>query len=256
MRRIIAYILCVVLLAVMFVGCDSNKKDTKNEKEASSNTEVLADETKEEEKPEEKEEQKQKQEEDDSDDKKETDDDKSSDKKDEPSVKVPAWKTAYLKYIEKNKNGYVSYALISVDNDSIPELYLSGNCEAVGDMVCSCKGGKVVEVHLNRTGGGSYIPKGGLVFNFNGNMGYYTANVYKLTSKGFTNIFYGLQQERVIDLGDGEYEFEYDFFVGDKLVTEQEFYAAINEVFNTAKGRSFSSSSVSYSKIKQQLSNN
>ncbi len=168
---------------------------------------------------------------------------------------VPAWKTGYLDFLKANKDEYVSFALVYVDNDNIPELYLSGNCEAAGDMVCSYKSGKVVKVHLNRTHGGSYIKKGGLVLNINGNMGYYYANVYKLTASGFTNIFSGSQEERIVDTEDGNFDIEYDFIIGETIVTEEEYYAAIKAVFNYDIEQPLHENEVSYNTIRQQINN-
>ncbi len=99
------------------------------------------------------------------------------------------WKAAYLTYLEENKDTYVSFALVYLDDDEIPELYLSGNCEAVGDAVCSWQSGKIAEVHLNRIDGGSYAERSGVLINQNGNMGHSYTHVYQLTGDGFILTF-------------------------------------------------------------------
>ena len=48
---------------------------------------------------------------------------------------TPEWKTAYLNFLEAEKDTHLSYALIYIDGDDIPELYLSGDCEATGDSI-------------------------------------------------------------------------------------------------------------------------
>ena len=52
---------------------------------------------------------------------------------------APDWKTAYLNFLEQEKDSHRSYALVYIDGDDIPELYLSGRDEATGDSVCSSK---------------------------------------------------------------------------------------------------------------------
>ena len=71
---------------------------------------------------------------------------------------APKWKTAYLNFIEKEKESYRSYALIYIDGDNIPELYLSGIDEATGDSICTYKNG-FVEQQLSRVGGGWFVEK-------------------------------------------------------------------------------------------------
>lgn len=74
---------------------------------------------------------------------------------------IPEWKIAYLQYLEAKKDGHLSYALVYIDGDDIPELYLSGNCEATGDSVCSYKNRTVIDQPLNRIGGGRYVERNG-----------------------------------------------------------------------------------------------
>ena len=70
------------------------------------------------------------------------------------------WKSAYINYLRngiKNnwaKNGkggysYEGYALIDIDGNDIPELYMMGNSTASGDQICTYNNGKVVEKNNN-----------------------------------------------------------------------------------------------------------
>ena len=90
------------------------------------------------------------------------------------------YKQAYLDFLKDEKDSHRSFALVYLDDDNIPELYLMGACEAEGDMICSFKNGVVVYEYLKRTGGGKYIERGGSVINQNGNMGRCYTDVYKL----------------------------------------------------------------------------
>lgn len=167
----------------------------------------------------------------------------------------PDWKTAYLDFLETKNGKYVSFALVYIDGDSIPELYLNGCCEAVGDSICTCRFGEVIEEQLTRTGGGSYIPRSGLLINTNGNMGYYDTIIYKLTSRGFSVIWSGLEIADYVEQENGDYVEVSQFSIGGKTVSEEEYYAAIEAVFNTSKAVSLDRNAVSYDAIRKQIKN-
>ena len=168
---------------------------------------------------------------------------------------MPDWKMAYLDFLQTKQDEYISFALVYVDNDDIPELYMSGCCEAAGDSICAYKNGVVVEEYLARTDGGSYIPRSGLLMNANGSQGYYTTEVYKLTSKGFSRLWVGDECADYVELENGDYEEVFQYSIGDKVVSEEEFYAAIEAVYNTSKAVSFSRNAVSYDAIRKQITN-
>ena len=181
---------------------------------------------------------------------------------DEPTV--PAWKTAYLDLLEQMQAEwdrleyepfYDPFALIYVDNDDIPELYVMGICQADGDTVYSYKNGQMVKQQLNRNGGGSYIERGSVVVNRNGAQGMYYTDVYKLDAIGFAQTFTALSIERVVSRGDEDYDFVYEYFIGDTPVTEDEYRAALNDAFDSSKTVAFRDKAVSYEVIKQQLGN-
>lgn len=168
---------------------------------------------------------------------------------------MPDWKMAYLEFLETVADEHESYALVYIDGDDIPELYLSGDCEATGDGICAYKNGVVVEARLMRIDGGSYIPRSGLLININGCQGYYTTEVYKLTSKGFSVIWSGEEYADFVELENGDYEEVSEYSIGDRTVSEEEFYAAIEAVFDTSKAVSFSRNAVSYDAIRKQIKN-
>lgn len=320
MKKILIYVFCLTLITLCFSSCDLklnalNRENFSSQQPIASSNRTAS-------------------EEDASIEIEESSDEQEEDKS--------AWKDAYLNFIEKAKREegkYGEYALVYIDNDDIPELFIGGTCEASGTLVCAYKNGKVVSEHLRRLYGASYIPKSGLVMNFNGNMGNYSAEVFKLTNKGFTCIFYGTQEERVTavpksdmvntsfgiqeynlihigytpeeigeddgwdpdtdinnsstiqsssnntkndqsDLEDGsaedsstedsneieddediydeddyEYILDYDYFIGQKKVSEKEFWKAIEAVFKTSKAKDVSSAYVSYAKIKKIIKN-
>ena len=166
---------------------------------------------------------------------------------------ISPWKTAYLEYLEAQKDDHLSYALIYIDDDDIPELYLSGNCEATGDSVCSYKNGTVIEQLLNRIGGGKYIEKSGEIINQNGNMGQIYTHVYKLTEHGFVLTFHALSSEHAEYLGHDEYSISYEYSVENKPVNESDYTAAVDAAFNFAQSVPLNENAVEYDAITQQI---
>ena len=152
------------------------------------------------------------------------------------------WKSAYLKYIDSlaDEKSYCGYSLVYIDADNVPELFVSGSCEASGSHISSYKNGKLITVDLSRLGGASYIPKSGLIHNCNGNSGYYTTIIYRLTNSGFALLFQALNEEtyEIVPNEDGSEEFmytsKYYLYKGSNQieVTEDEFIDAEKKIFN------------------------
>ena len=156
------------------------------------------------------------------------------------TVDTPEWKTAYMNFVY-------------VDGDDIPELYLSGIAEAIGDSICTYKNGAVIEQQLNRIGGGWYIEKSGKVINQNGNMGHIYTHVYKLNENGFALTFEALSVEQVEVLKNDDYKLRYEYSIGDKTVNESEYKSAVNAAFNFENAIRLNENEVNYDAIRQQM---
>ena len=165
------------------------------------------------------------------------------------------YKKAYLEFLKDKQESHRLFALVFIDDDDIPELYLKGSSEAEGDMVCSFKNGSIIKQQLNRTGGGKYIPRSGDMINQNGNMGRCYTNVYKLNDSGFTKTFNALSVENVEHIGGEEYNFIYEYFVEDAPVSEAEYNIAVNSAFDFSQAVRLDENAVSYDEIVQQLQN-
>ena len=165
------------------------------------------------------------------------------------------YKKAYLEFLKDKQESHRLFALVFIDDDDIPELYLKGVSEAEGDMVCSFKNGAVITQQLNRTGGGKYTPRSGDMINQNGNMGRCYTNVYKLNDSGFTKTFNALSVENVEHIGGEEYNFIYEYFVEDAPVSEAEYNIAVNSAFDFSQAVRLDENAVSYDEIVQQLQN-
>ena len=164
-----------------------------------------------------------------------------------------SYEQAYLDFLKDKNESHRSFALVYVDGDDIPELYLKGSSEAEGDMVCSFKNGKVVCQQLGRTGGGSYIPKGGKIINRNGHMGMYHDNVYKLDGNGFSELLNAHYTETYEHIGNEEYITHRKYFISGSEVSEAEYNAAINSVFALQGAIRLDENAVSYEEIVRQL---
>lgn len=177
-------------------------------------------------------------------------------------MSLPLWKRKYINYINVKKSEYTKFALIHIDNDEIPELYMGADIEATGDAVCTVKNNTIVTKILSRCGGGTYIPKSGLLKNTNGNMGYYRTNIYKLDNS-FAEIFYAEQIESSYD--ESTMAFSYKYFIGKTQyidneivgneVSEEEFENSINYVFDTSKSLPLGKNEVTYNQIINQIIN-
>lgn len=174
------------------------------------------------------------------------------------------WKSAYLNVIEereeqKEKLGYVydsRYALVYVDNDDIPELYVNGWSEAEGDLIYSYKNSRLIEQYLGRLFGGKYVERSGIVINQNGHMGQYYDNVYKLDPNGFSQILKASYTERYVPLENSkndDYEIINEYFINGKTVSKDEYNAAINATVDLSQAVEFYENSVPYDVIKQQI---
>lgn len=130
-----------------------------------------------------------------------------------PPGQNAAWKGAYLNYLSVLDLASVEgFALIYVDNNDIPELFIMGRCEADGEIICSYNNGQITEHAFGRLYGTSYAEKSGLILHSNGNMGYYYTDLYELKNGVFTTIHESTMEESSYDetLGDFIYKYTVD----------------------------------------------
>lgn len=141
------------------------------------------------------------------------------------------WQEAYAAYIERRKcspmmSEYVDYALIYVDDDEIPELYIFSGGMAMGEFVVSFYDGYVGVMNRERVGL-HYLEHGGLLYSESGNMGFYPCNIYRLERGEFSEIGTGWCSESY----DGE-TVTFDYFWEECPVTETEYEAQIAELID------------------------
>lgn len=90
------------------------------------------------------------------------------------------WKSAYLEYLtDLEYSDSFTYSLIFVDEDEVPELVADSGFEAGGCQILTWHDGILDVLQTSRLYF-TYIEKGNLLCNSEGNMGYYYDNVYTI----------------------------------------------------------------------------
>ncbi|WP_026490297.1 C-type lectin domain-containing protein [Butyrivibrio sp. XBB1001] len=161
---------------------------------------------------------------------------------------IPEWSKAYAEYLRTGAEyisfadggSELSYTLIYLDDDDIPELFVDTGIEASGQMVITYYDGKIVEQYLSRIGS-QYIEKSGLIYTDTGHMDYYPISITKLENGVFTEIASGIRyvsEEDFKKMGEDEnYPYTLTYEWGDETVTEEEFNAHVAEYYDVDKGK-------------------
>lgn len=154
------------------------------------------------------------------------------------------WKHAYADFLENNKETEdgsdlivgpeCRLSLIYLDDDNIPEVFDDiEQVEAAGEAVLSYQNGKVIYIRTPRLGT-MYIERSGLLYTDTGHMGCYPVFINQLKDGKFQEIGHGERDELYDDnsnfLGN-KYTWE------DKPVTEKEYNARIDSLFDREKGQ-------------------
>lgn len=145
------------------------------------------------------------------------------------------WKEAYIDFINKmhiteSVSDNWDYALIYVDDDDVPELFIYMGFMASGETIVSFYDGTIGTMNRDRSGM-RYIEYGGLLYNGNGNAGFYPCNIYMLEKGVFSEIGTGWYSDHSDEQGNVYYE----YFWEDSAVTEDEFEAHIDELIDRSK---------------------
>lgn len=178
-----------------------------------------------------------------------------SDVTDTPDPELQPWQTAYLDHMEANDDGFTYYALIHIDDDSIPELYAEGLDTA---YVLSYKNGAIVKADLSIAGGScSYVEYGGALHVSSGRMGSYYDEVFTLDESGFENVFTGSQIEGGTPVTDeyGYMYFEVTYTANGNEVSEDEYYNALGAVYDGTDETFASYSTYEYDTIVWDIEN-
>ncbi len=149
------------------------------------------------------------------------------------------WQQAYIDYM-KSQQEYEpqGYVLIYLDEDDIPELVRVGNCEADGCRIVSWYEGSIYENQLARLYF-SYIERGNLLCNSEGNMDCYYDIVYRLKQGTLDLVaagYYGTEDNSNVQFdekGEPIYQYEWE---GSKM-SREEYQQKLQEVYDTTKAK-------------------
>lgn len=143
---------------------------------------------------------------------------------------LEGWQTAYIDYVNTYSDSYYDYALIRVDSDSVPELYVDRGDTAV---ILSYKNNSIIKTEVSTAYGScGYIEGEGMLRVTHEKMDYHYDSVYKLDGNGFSKVCAGSKTDTFVtdDYGYSVHAYIYD--LNGKEVSEEEYNNAFNELFN------------------------
>lgn len=179
----------------------------------------------------------------------------------EEKADVEGWAKTYYDYLTTDPGGISAaenygleasiyagggfqYELIYLDDDLIPEIYMTGNSYAEGDLLLHIVNGTVVEEIITNFGG-AYIPYTGLLRDENGRSGGLWQDNYKLENGRLTELggWYGhwsdmdMETGYPIDLPPGEPIVEVidGYSLDGTSVTKEQYDEMINNYFGSAE---------------------
>lgn len=162
-------------------------------------------------------------------------------------VSVSEWKKAYHSFITKSVSTVSSFNLIYVNDDAIPELHISGQSEADGEMICTYHNGQVEVLTLHRLYGVSYIEKSGLIVHSVGHMDYSSDTIYKLEDGKFNILYQG-----TVEIIEDPTSFYNVYKLNDKEVTQIEYESTLKSSFDYDRART-ANGYLSYYQILDEL---
>jgi hypothetical protein len=156
-----------------------------------------------------------------------------------------SWNEAYLAYLDESMPEEISdmsFALIYVDDDDVPELVVDTGFEAGGCQILSYYDGTVRVLQTSRLYF-TYIEKSGLLCNSEGHMGYYYDYVLKLDKGQWKNEllgdYYELDENATEDMYNEETgRFRTLHYTIDGEETDEETYMVrLREAYDLDKGK-------------------
>ena len=153
------------------------------------------------------------------------------------------WKQAYLDYIAENRiydsfgNESTLYALININNDAIPELYIDYGFTYAGSVLCTYTDGKFVTQDM-WVYGFSYLEGQNLFCDSGGHMDVYWDKLYKIEDGQIVMVAdgeYGAEDNAHVQLDAyGEPIYQY-YWNNEQLDSEAAYNEQLNRVFDTSK---------------------
>lgn len=165
-----------------------------------------------------------------------------TDKKDD-GITDPAdgWGKAYHDYLNENpaEDGGYCYALIYIDDDSIPELVISTEFEAGGCQILTWHDGKTDVLQTSRLYF-TYIERGNKLDNEDGHMGYYYDLIYSIEDGKWKEIWNG-EYSGFAEDGSDDYDDETgryictDYLIDGKETDRETYNKELKKVYDHSK---------------------
>ena len=149
------------------------------------------------------------------------------------------WKKLYIDYINDNppsEPDLSSYALIYINDDDIPELWINFGIGFEGNVICTVSNGKLDVVSFSQYGL-SYIERQNLFVLHVGRMDNFGDDVYRIQNGKFERLHkgnYGAEDNANVQLnaaGDPIYR----YYWNGKEVSEKEYERALSSAFDDSK---------------------
>ena len=154
------------------------------------------------------------------------------------SWEIEDWAQAYLDYVNTYEfSDSWTYSLIYVDEDEIPELVMDTGVEAGGCMILTWQEG-ILDVLQTLRLNFTYVEKGNLLCNSEGNMGYYYDNVFTIEDGKWVFIAGGTYEDGPdgprFDENDN---YIYDYYWMEQAVEQEEYEAELGKIYPEKKGK-------------------
>lgn len=213
MKNIIAKILILIASSCLLIACSSKQEETIEATTTPTTNEPANEESK----------------------------DSTADNNDEQVYKV-AYQTyiAGLQTSEESIDDY-TYALIYLDDDDIPELFVNTNVDATAARIVSVHDGVGVDEIVSCSS--EYIESSGLIKSNFGSMDYYTTSIFKLEGGQFTLIGVGVQylSDEALEARSNDEDYSWTYEWADEnnyeTVSEEEFNGYMNALYEIGSGK-------------------
>lgn len=165
---------------------------------------------------------------------------------------LPSWKRLYIGNAQIFSKQYHQYALIELDDDAIPELYMGGTSKNVICAMSSILEDATIAQELNVNNTAYYIPKSGKLMNLFVNGDHMTMAIYQLDGS-FKLIFEGHEYRML--LNDGTTTYLHYIGKSSTPVSEDTLKATVAQYFDISKAVKISHHFMSCEEVKSAITN-
>ena len=152
------------------------------------------------------------------------------------------WQEAYIDYINEHRgtdyyrgNALETYKLVNINDDNIPELYISYGTTAGGDVICTYSDDKVIDQTM-WIKGFSYIEGQNIFRDTGGHMDTYHDKIYSIENGQFVLLHggnSGAATDESIEYDANGYPIFHYYWDATEVSSETEYENLLNEVYDT-----------------------